>query len=178
MVPVYESSRSSSEITEELESQYPELRRRLMNLSLKYQKNIWDAEDAVSETLVQVMQKMEQFEGRSSFSTWVTSIAVHKNLEILRRKRTALDHLQSYMREWVIWLKGDFGDRTSLQGDFRKALDVLDEREQSVFILTVYEELPQKEIAEVLDLSVSNVKVILHRGRKKLMVELRDYFEE
>jgi RNA polymerase sigma-70 factor (ECF subfamily) len=54
----------------------------------------------------------------------------------------------------------------------------LDEREQSVFILTVYEELPQKEIAEVLDLSVSNVKVILHRGRKKLMVELRDYFEE
>ena len=146
-----------------------------MNLSLKYQKNFTDAEDAVSETLVQVLEKAEQFEGRSSFSTWVTSIAVRKNLEILRRKRTAMESLRRIVLEWSSRFKGDFESFIPLQEDFRMALDSLDERERSVFILTVYEELPQQEIADALGLSVTNVKVILHRGRKKLMHSLRDY---
>jgi len=158
-----------------LQSQFEELKDRLLSLSLKYQRSWAEAEDAVSETFVQVLEKMEYFENRSKFTTWVYSICINKNLEILRRKKTLVKHMNLYFRNMATAFGPDSKEPSMLRHDFREALDKLDERERSVFLLTVYEEMSQKEIAEILELSISNVKVILHRGRKKLMGLLKEY---
>ena len=158
-----------------LESQYEDLKSRLLSLSLKYQRSLAEAEDAVSETMVQIMEKMGDFENRSKFTTWAYSVCINKNLEILRRKKTFAKHVNLYFRNLVTGMRPDSGEPNMLRHDFREALEKLEERERDVFLLTVYEELSQKEIAEILQLSVPNVKVILHRGRKKLLHLLKDY---
>jgi len=156
---------------------YEELRDRLLSLSLKYQRSYAEAEDAVSETMVQILEKAERFEKRSKFTTWAFAVCINKNLEILRRKKTLVKHMNLYFRNLATTLRPESGEPSMLRQDFRNALEKLDERERSVFLLTVYEEMPQKEIADVLGTSVSNIKVILHRGRKKLLNYLADYRE-
>ncbi|MCJ8345722.1 RNA polymerase sigma factor [bacterium] len=160
----------------EIQSLFSSLEPRLMRLSLKYQKTVWDAEDAVSETMVQVLSKVDLYQGKSTLSTWIYSICVNKNLEILRKKKTYFEHLKKYFYYNV--LQSNQEDEFSLLSeDFKTSLEKLEGDEKSVFLLSVYEELPQKEIAEILDMSVSNVKVKLHRGRKKLMTSLGNYLK-
>jgi RNA polymerase sigma-70 factor, ECF subfamily len=50
-----------------------------------------DAEDAVQDTLLRAFVHMGDFEGRSSFGTWMTRITINSALMILRRKRTSLE---------------------------------------------------------------------------------------
>ena len=50
-----------------------------------------DAEDAVQDTLLRAFVHLGNFEGRSSFGTWLTRITINSALMILRRKRTSLE---------------------------------------------------------------------------------------
>ncbi len=163
--------------TPQIEAEYNRLKDRLLGLSLKYQKCRSDAEDVVSETMVQVLQSKEQFQGRSRLSTWIYTICVHKNLEVLRRKKTTMENLRGYASRIFNRLGTVSFDYTPLSADLQQALDCLDDKERNVFMLTVYEELPQKEIGEILGLSVAHVKVLLHRARKKLMEKLSNYLD-
>jgi len=50
-----------------------------------------DAEDAVQDALLSAFVHLRDFDGRSSFATWLTRIAINSALMILRKKRSALD---------------------------------------------------------------------------------------
>ena len=160
-----------------LRDEFDLIQKKLMSLSMRYQKSYWEAEEVVSETYLQAMQKWSQFEGRSKLSTWLYKICVNKNLERLRRSRSATENLKIFAYNCLIHIRHKEAEFIGLREDFRQALEKLDEREKSVFLLVVFEEFTHKEIAEILDISVSNVKVILHRGRKKLMNLLSNYLE-
>jgi RNA polymerase sigma-70 factor (ECF subfamily) len=155
--------------------EYESLRDRLISLSMKYQKTLAEAEEVVSDTMIQVLEKKEQFQGNARFSTWVFSICIRRNLEVLRRKKTYAEKLKSGLTDQWLKMVGRYDGFEPLKADFRAALEKLSEQERNVFILTVYEEFSQKEIAETLDMSLSNVKVTLHRGRKRLMELLKSY---
>jgi RNA polymerase sigma-70 factor, ECF subfamily len=60
------------------------------------------------------------------------------------------------------------------QARLERAIQHLEEPQRSVVILREIEELSYKEIAEALDLSIEQVKVTLHRARKKLREELME----
>lgn len=160
-----------------LEQEFEIIRLKLLNLSMKYQRSFWDAEEVVADTYMQAIEKWDQFEGRSKLSTWLYKICINKNLEQIRKQKSAAEQIKRIALSCWTNLRGKREDYVALKEDFRAALELLDERERSVFILVVFEELSQKEIAEILDISVSNVKVILHRGRKKLTSILSDYLE-
>tara|TARA_Y100000589_G_scaffold161272_1_gene153260 strand:- start:42 stop:569 length:528 start_codon:yes stop_codon:yes gene_type:complete len=168
-----ESSNKFSLLRDEFEL----IQKKLMSLSMRYQKSYWEAEEVVSDTYLQAMEKWSQFEGRSKLSTWLYKICVNKNLERLRRSRSTTENLKIFAYNCLINLRYKEAEFVSLREDFRQALEKLDEREKSVFLLVVFEEFAHKEIADILDISVSNVKVILHRGRKKLMNFLSNYLE-
>ena len=160
---------------ENLEKEFENLKNPLINLSMKYQKNFTDAEDVVSETFIQVIEKKDLFQGHSSLKTWIYSICIRKNLESLRKKKTYFNHLKSFFLESWNEVSGNGYDYLALNSDLQEALDKLKEKEKSVFVLNVFEDFSQKEIAEVLEMSVSNVKVTLHRARKKLIEILGEW---
>jgi len=61
--------------------------RRIFALAFRYTKVREDAEDIVQETLQKAFVHLQQFEGKSSFSTWLTRIAINEALMSLRRRR-------------------------------------------------------------------------------------------
>jgi RNA polymerase sigma-70 factor (ECF subfamily) len=63
-------------------------RQRIFALALRYTRSREDAEDIVQQALQKAFIHLQGFEGRSSFSTWLTSIAINQALMLLRRRRT------------------------------------------------------------------------------------------
>lgn len=70
---------------------FEELCRRYSNIVMRsirrVLQNQWDAEDALQETLLSAFTHLNSFEGRSSFSTWMTRIAINAALSRLRKNR-------------------------------------------------------------------------------------------
>ena len=64
-------------------------RRQLFRAAHRITRNIGDAEDAVQDSLLRAFVHMKDFDGRSSFSTWLTRIAINSSLMILRKKRAS-----------------------------------------------------------------------------------------
>ena len=60
---------------------------KILRVTYRITKNQEDAEDAVQDSLFEALLNIEQFGGRSGFSTWLTSIAINSALMILRKRR-------------------------------------------------------------------------------------------
>ncbi len=66
-------------------------RQQLFRAAYRITRNCEDAEDAVQDTLLRAFVHMTDFDGRSSFGTWLTRIAINSALMILRKKRASLE---------------------------------------------------------------------------------------
>src|SRR5580692_3141829 len=66
---------------------------RVFQTTYRVTRNRQDAEDALQEAFLNAFTHMKNFEGRSSFSTWLTRIAINSALMILRKKRNCQEIL-------------------------------------------------------------------------------------
>ena len=62
-------------------------RQRIFALALRYTRSREDAEDIVQQTFQRAFMHLQNFEGRSAFSTWLTSIVINQALMLLRKRR-------------------------------------------------------------------------------------------
>ena len=163
---------------------------RVYNLARKMMRDQQDAEDVLQETFISVYRNLGNFHGDSSFSTWLYRIATNASLMKLRaRKEPSLsldepiesdDGADAMPREIVDW--GITPEEALLSGETRAQMDAaiasLPETLRAVFILRDIEGLSVQETAEVLDISVPNVKTRLHRARLLLRESLSVYFKD
>jgi RNA polymerase sigma-70 factor, ECF subfamily len=130
-----------------------------------------EAEDAMQEAYVRAYTHLDQFAGRSAFSTWLTRIAVHEALSRLRsRNRHPQVDVTEYDGEISMKITGKSLDpeqnasTAQLKEFLEEAVLNLPESYRTVIMLRDIEELSTSETAEALDLTEENVKVRLHRG--------------
>jgi len=148
-----------------------------------------DAEDVLQNTFLQALTHIENFEGRSSLSTWLYRIAANEALMLLRRKRpeVSIDDSDSdddrdglSPAEFVDW--GALPEEELLSSEGKKALDQavqnLPETLRMVFILRDIQELSIRDTADALGLSETNVKTRLLRARLNLREQLSAYYGE
>lgn len=131
-----------------------------------------DAEELVQDTFVKAYRSLHQFRGEASFSTWLITIAHRNCLSHFRRKQLSKVSLDSLENERFANLEN--GPTELLDLDDRKnvlaiALGKLKLDERSTVTLFYYNELSLQEVSEVTGLTLSNVKVLLFRSRKKLL---------
>jgi len=159
------------------------------------------AEEIVQETFLAALQSRKSFAGQSSEKTWLIGILKHKIIDHFRRAKrevsleetdllpTETEETFRTTGEWVghwtveaapIEWSGD-PVRLLEQKEFRRAFEdclaSLPERLARVFTLREVEELSAPEICKLLEISESNLWVMLHRARMQLRraLELR-YF--
>ena len=161
---------------------------RIYNLALRIVRRTDEAADVLQETFIKVYEKIDTFDGRSDFFTWLYRIATNLSLMKLRKnKRTVLsdDDLElqfdrpnsAEIYEWqTLPLKN------MLTEEFRRHLDEavasLPEIYQSVFVLRDLENLSIKETSKILGITETNVKVRLKRARMYLREKLASYMTE
>jgi len=127
-----------------------------------------EAEDAMQAAYLHAYAHLRDFEGRSSFATWLTRIAIH---EALARRRRAL-RVADDQREPAAAATGRSPEEGATDVEYRKlladAIDALPEHFRTVFVLRQVQELSIHETAECLDLEPATVKTRLHRARALL----------
>lgn len=133
----------------------------LYRLAFHILKNKEDAEDALQETLLRAYSALGQLKHPKYFKTWVTKILMNTAFEFQRKKKTTLD-LDEFSE--TIGKSEDITTAVMME----KAITHLDEKYRHVILLYYYEDYSVKEISEILDLSVMNVKQRLSRSRKIL----------
>lgn len=168
-----------------LHAQLEALRPQLVRFAQLQLRNEAQAEDAVQDALVAVLEKPGSFRGDSSLRTYVTGILKFKIIDLMRqggRERqfdvddageelvdalfAADGHTRETPREW-----GD-PDAALAQKDFFRVLEVcldkLPEQAARVFMMREWLEFDTDEICKELSVSASNVWVILYRARLRL----------
>lgn len=151
---------------------------KVYNTSLGILQNKEDAEEVAQDVFIKIFQSIQQFDGKSSLSTWVYRITVNKSLDALRSKKRK--------SPWSVFVNF-FGDNGELQhnavdfvhpgvimeqrehaAQLFKAIEKLPERQKAVFVLHKVEELSYQEIADTLELSLSAVDSLMSRARTNL----------
>ena len=135
------------------------------------------AEEVAQETFVRALGALGRFRGDASFTTWIDSIALNVSREF-RRKRSGRNRMQE-----VLALRAEFAEtvarlESSHQDELRTravlaAVDTLPDHLREAFILHELMGLSRAELAERLDISLSNAAVRSHRARRAVAETLR-----
>ena len=152
-------------------------------------KNETEAEDAAQETIISAFRNLKSFRGEAKFSTWLVTIAMNEARKRLRKAKVAAE---DSLDESVEESEGDYTpavltdwrevplaalERKELREKLREAVGMLPEKYREVFVLRNIEDLNQEETAAALGISVTLVKVRLHRARMMLQKLLVPYLK-
>ena len=144
--------------------------------------NIDDAHDATQEVFLKAFENIGNFQGRSKFSTWLTSIAIHAGTDILRQRKPAesLDEDDEGFRPRQVQKWADDPEQllaASQRSELvRGAVLRLPEKYRIAVLLRDINQLSTEEAAAALDLSIPALKARVLRGRLMLRESLAPHF--
>ena len=168
----------------------------LYNYAMIRVRNREVAEDLVQETLLAAMRQLDKFGGRSSERSWLCGILKNKIRDHFRNlgRETSFTDLQFFNDEhsdrfdsenYWIHERGPMdwkpeGEQAMKRAEFwqalRTCLDRLPPRVAQVFMMREMDDVPSKEVCEVLSISEANLWVMLHRARMALREDLERAF--
>ncbi|MUG45103.1 sigma-70 family RNA polymerase sigma factor [Paenibacillus woosongensis] len=134
-----------------------------------------DAHDAAQEALIRIYTKIDTYEEKAQFKTWVQRIVTNICIDKFRRKKPTV----SIEEHEIVFEGKDNVEREVMSGyiaqDIRKAIDQLPEHHRSVVVLRYLQDFSYNEIADSLNLPLNTVKSYLFRARQQLQHLLQDY---
>ena len=158
------------------------MRQSVQELFEKYQNNLYivacnicknaeDAKDVVQDTFIQYYSLKKEFDNEQHIRAWLIRVAINKAKNINRsfwrkNKRPLEDYMESLTFE------------TPESEELFETVMALPEKFRIVIHLFYYEDYAIREIADILKISESNVKVRLSRGRSLLKEKLQEEWED
>jgi RNA polymerase sigma-70 factor (ECF subfamily) len=135
-----------------------------------------DVEDVLQDVYLKAFRHVDQFEGRSSFATWLTKIAVYEAMARARTGRRLDQLVESSDDEQgrVVDLRSTFPDpeeeasREELRRLIEEAVDHLPDSFREVFVMREIEQMSSAETAVCLGIPEGTVKTRLHRARAQI----------
>ena len=144
---------------------------RVYTLCLRMLSNEHEAKDAAQETFVKAFRSLNNFREESRFSTWLYRIAYNHCISVIRKNVRVIDLVDEWEKEEADEASLDGLERLALEerrSYLRSAMEALPETDRVVVTLFYYDEQSLEEIAGVTGLSSGNIRIRLHRSRKKL----------
>lgn len=154
---------------------------KLYRIIRSYIKDDAEIEDIMQDSYVKAFTKLYQFKLESTFSTWLIRIGINESLARLKEKgkiyhlNEQSDNLSSTILEIPDNRQLNPQDkmiRNETKQILESAIDSLDIKYKTVYIMKEVEEMSLKEISVVLGLTVANVKVRLYRSKEMLKEKL------
>ncbi len=144
----------------------------VFTLALKILRDREEAEEVAQDVFVKSYQSLPGFKGKSKFSSWLYRITYNACMDVLKRKKKySVPQDISVVNDANVEQEQDMLDLLMLKDRnkaIKDAIGKLPEDDQVMLLLYYFEELSLKEVAKIVNLSASNVKVKLHRSRKRL----------
>jgi len=147
-----------------------------------------DSMDVSQEVFIKIYESIDQFRGDAKITTWLYRISVNKSLNFLRSKKrnrwfASLDLLFTDEKRPIDPIDdtpqpGEEMEQNQNKKILHDALKKLPEKQNAAIALSHFQELSYKEIAEIMNISVSEVGVLINRGKKKLQKLIIDYYKK
>ncbi len=153
----------------------------VFTVAMKILKNNEEAEEVSQDVFLKVFQALPTFKGGSKFSTWVYRIAYNRSLDYLKKlgRGIATASIDEYQDFHIPTLENALEalENRDRKHTIKEAMKELAVEDSLVLTLHYFEELSLKEISEVMQITVDNVKVRLFRSRKRLATILTHRLE-
>ena len=154
---------------------------RLYRIQRSYISDEEAIKDTLQQTYLKAFKNLDSFRGEAKFSTWITRIAINEALKHLNRQNRYSD---------IHEVSGTIPDnsrreenkntpeknmiRRDMQELLEEAIDQLSPKYRSVYMMREVEGMNTEETARCLEITESNVKVRLHRAKKKIRKKLEE----
>ena len=151
---------------------------KIYNIAISYTQNIQDAEEITQDAFINIYRYASSFKGKSAVGTWIYRITVNLSLNyIKRKKRKPIGNdglegkdLPDFEHPGILLEKKENSKFLF------KAIASLPENQKTAFILSFIEDLPRKETAEIMEISLKAVESLLQRAKKNLRKELESLY--
>lgn len=145
----------------------------VFSLALKIMRNREEAEEVSQDTFIKAFRSLHSFKGDSKFSTWLYKITYNNCMD--RTKRISRSY-NAQTIDTVVENKIESSEsildsieRKERAKLIEQCLEELPQEERLILWMFYYQELSLKEIIDVTSYTQANLKVKLHRARKKLL---------
>ena len=135
-----------------------------------------DANDVLQNVFFKVWNNLQNFQGKSSLSTWLYRIAINESLDFLRKQKMA-DMVSSDEDLSVSsrLMSDEYFDGDEIQARLQEAVARLPEVQRMVFNLKYFEEMKYSEISQILNTSEGALKASYHLAVKKITEYLHSF---
>ena len=149
-------------IFDELFSRYRDW---IYRLCFSYTRSEAEAEDLVQECFSKVWLNLSGFQHRSDYSTWIYRIAANTCLMQLRKEKNNLVEYREQLQDKASEERSN--DKEQQSENLYRAIGQLGEMDRLI-ISMVLEDIPQKQIGDVLGITENNVNVKVFRIKRQL----------
>jgi len=160
-------------VTTAYETIFHRYHKKLLQICFRYLKSAEEAEETVNDTLLIVFNKVNQFEERAKFRTWLYKIAHNQALTRLRKKQAEHVELNEALPGIEKHEEQSQQDHTNEQQQLNKLLDLLSLEERSIVVFRMTGNLEFSEISQILDVKLSAVKMRYKRALEKMAVSAK-----
>ena len=173
---------------------YEKYGHRILNLAYRMTGGEESARDLTQDIFIKVYENLEEFNQQSTAYTWIYRIAVNHILNYLKRQnrynwlyfldRSVSEVMRSETPIFEFWTDGGFeSPEKKLEKKQREALiwqliQQLPAKYRVPLVLQRYDNMRNKEIAEVMEISVPAVESRIFRAKKKLLVLMKPYMND
>ena len=147
------------------------------SLSMKILNQREDAEEAAQDSFLKAYNSLSSFNSDSAFKTWFFRIVYNTSISRLRTRKNIEVKIEDVKisDSEVLATENTMGqlNREDRQKYLQIGLEKLEPDERALLKMYYYDDFSMDEVGVITGLTVSNVKVKIHRSRKKLLQELR-----
>lgn len=128
-----------------------------------------DANDVLQNVFIKVWNNLQNFQGKSSLSTWLYRIAINESLDFLRKqKQTDMVSSDDDLSVSSRLMSDEYFDGDEIQARLQEVVARLPEVQRTVFNLKYFEEMKYSEISQILNTSEGALKASYHLAVKKI----------
>ncbi len=149
-----------------------------------------DADDLTQDIFIQAYQTLSGFKGDATFATWIYRITVNASLNKIRKssKNLLMQRLESVFggeknKEFTFSIPdSENPENILILNEHREwvqnALNSLPEKQRTAIVLSKYDDLPQKEIAEIMNTTEGAVEALIQRAKANLREKLSSLYKK
>jgi RNA polymerase sigma-70 factor (ECF subfamily) len=153
---------------------------KLVWFAQRFIDDLQQAEDAVQEVFVKIIEKPERFDGDKKFSSWIYTVTGNTCRNILRDTGNRSRILQEHIAPGIEHNTDQQHqlDYELLRKKIRSAYKELNEKEKNIFVLRFEQELSIREIAEIMSIPEGSVKSGIYYLLKKFTTHLKAFHHD
>ena len=160
---------------------FQENREKFLTFAYSYLRDRVEAEDVLMESMITLWENRDHWEKDSNLHALLLTIIKNKSLNILEHKQIRLraeedinSHSQRELSLRISTLKACEPEQI-FGNEIQQALEHMPQQSRTIFMLSRYQNLPNRQIAEQLHISLKTVEAHITKALRILRLELKDY---